>query len=125
MRNPDRIDSITETIRRFWHTVPDWRLGQLITNACRKVNIWDVFFAEEDDLEVGLRALQAEFNNQQEGNYMVVLHRQHCSTIQEAVDAAERNCGGTNFEIRSNPDRTYDLIWSSLEEDANQTGGAK
>ena len=116
MRDPNRIDSFVETVRRCWHCVPDWRLGQLISNACRKVNIWDVFFAEEDELEIGLRAIRAEFEHQQEGKPMIVLHKEHYSTIQEAVDAAEKNCGGTNFEIHSNPDHTYDLMWSSAEE---------
>lgn len=33
MRNPDRIDRMTELLRQTWHKYPDMRLGQLVTNA--------------------------------------------------------------------------------------------
>jgi hypothetical protein len=33
MRDPGRIKPILGTIERLWQQNPDWRLGQLITNA--------------------------------------------------------------------------------------------
>lgn len=32
MRNPERISEILKELEKFWKQVPDWRLGQVISN---------------------------------------------------------------------------------------------
>lgn len=32
MRNPERIPEILKELEKFWKQVPDWRLGQVISN---------------------------------------------------------------------------------------------
>lgn len=58
MRDPERIDLMTEELRKAWHKYPDWRLGQLIANAVRAetgvVNC-DPFFIEDDEMLVGIQ----------------------------------------------------------------------
>lgn len=49
MRDPNRIDTYIETLRRIWKKHPDLRLGQLITNMnTTKVSL---FYVEEDKLD--------------------------------------------------------------------------
>jgi hypothetical protein len=50
VRNPERIDRITEKLRRVWHEVPDWRLGQLVSNLLGN-GPQDVFFPEDTEWE--------------------------------------------------------------------------
>ena len=51
MRDPKRIDEICETIRKEWHKVPDWRLGQLLVNSLRGHRCYpDLFYVEDDEL---------------------------------------------------------------------------
>ena len=50
MRNPNRIYEILNLLRRGWEKVPDWRLGQLIENLKRYINIDDLFYIEDDEL---------------------------------------------------------------------------
>lgn len=121
MRDPNRIDRVIETIRRFWHQVPDWRLGQVVVNAARKVDTWDCFFIEDDALETGVKALAAEYGPQKDElmaleSPMIALNRKTYPTAQDAFEAAQTECGGENFEIRSNPDHTFDLLWTTVEE---------
>ena len=47
MRNPERIDRIIEKLREAWKIVPDWRLGQLVSNL-QGPGVQDVFFLEDD-----------------------------------------------------------------------------
>lgn len=32
MRNPERIPEVLKELEEFWKQVPDWRLGQVISN---------------------------------------------------------------------------------------------
>ena len=50
MRDPNRIDMIIEAVRNEWKKVPDWRLGQLISNISRAAGQPDPFFMEDDRL---------------------------------------------------------------------------
>lgn len=50
MRNPNRIYEILNLLQRGWEKVPDWRLGQLIENLKRYINIDDLFYIEDDEL---------------------------------------------------------------------------
>lgn len=47
MRDPERIDRIAEKLRQAWHFVPDWRLGQLVSNL-QGPGPRDVFFPEDE-----------------------------------------------------------------------------
>ena len=47
MRDPKRIDRIIEKLREAWKIVPDWRLGQLVSNL-QGPGVQDVFFLEDD-----------------------------------------------------------------------------
>ena len=50
MRNPNRIPIIIKKLEEAWKRVPDWRLGQLISNL-RGPGVQDVFYLEDDELE--------------------------------------------------------------------------
>ncbi len=50
MRNPDRIDTVIEAVKREWKQVPDWRLGQLLVNISRAAGWMDPFYLEDDVL---------------------------------------------------------------------------
>jgi hypothetical protein len=61
MRDPDRIDVVLERLRAFWKKHPDWRLGQIMSNAYGAAGASkDIFFVEEDDFLKGLAALEKE-----------------------------------------------------------------
>ena len=120
MRNPNRINGTIETIRRVWHLVPDWRLGQLICNLARDGGAWDSFYMEDDTIEAIARAWLKQ-NEEQHGDVCnIMVNRKTYSTFQEAVDNAVKLCDGQNFEIRSNSDHTYDLIWETIEDGDKQ-----
>jgi hypothetical protein len=58
MRDPARIDPLLDLIREVWTANPDWRLSQLVVNAIRPTEPCpQVFSAEDEKLEAGLRAL--------------------------------------------------------------------
>lgn len=42
-----RIDPIVEKLREAWKLVPDWRLGQLVSNL-QGAGAHDVFFPEDE-----------------------------------------------------------------------------
>lgn len=48
MRDPNRIYEILAEVSKVWHGLPDWRLGQLISNAARSMGYEDPFFLEDD-----------------------------------------------------------------------------
>ena len=50
MRNPDRITPTLAALEAAWRAHPDWRLGQLIVNACpRGAGACPQIFYPEDD----------------------------------------------------------------------------
>lgn len=57
MRDQNRIDTILETISKYWKTVPDWRLGQLISNI---IDTDKLYYIEDDEL---IKLLEEYFNN--------------------------------------------------------------
>lgn len=48
MRNPKRIDPMIEKLREAWKKVPDWRLGQLVSNL-QGAGVQDVFSPEDKE----------------------------------------------------------------------------
>ena len=53
MRDPNRIYKICHKLAEIWSQVPDWRLGQLMTNinqVCKIINDKDPFYVEDDEL---------------------------------------------------------------------------
>ena len=110
MRNPNRIIPTLETIRHAWECVPDWRLGQLIFNLASMCGYGDCFYLEDDKMEEIARFFTAE-STYKNGKTMIV--RKHFSNFQDAVDAALAECDGKNFEIRSNADKTCELIYDT------------
>lgn len=51
MRNPDRIPEILKELEEFWKQVPDWRLGQVISNfSYELMGNNDPFYMEDDKL---------------------------------------------------------------------------
>lgn len=53
MRDPNRIDKFCRILAQYWHRVPDWRFGQLISNvlgAYASENKRDIFFPEDQEL---------------------------------------------------------------------------
>lgn len=50
MRDEKRIDVVCNKINEYWHTVPDWRFGQLLCNLLgEELNGRDLFYVEEDE----------------------------------------------------------------------------
>lgn len=51
MRNPDRIPEILKELEEFWRQVPDWRLGQVVSNLNYEITgNNDAFYLEDKDL---------------------------------------------------------------------------
>lgn len=51
MRNPDRIPEILKELEEFWKQVPDWRLGQVVSNLNYEITgNNDAFYLEDKDL---------------------------------------------------------------------------
>ena len=50
MRNPDRIPIIIKKLEQVWKEVPEWRLGQVISNL-QGPGPQDVFFLEDNEWE--------------------------------------------------------------------------
>ena len=47
MRDPKRIDKFCETLKVYWHMVPDWRFMQLVCNLQAQIGS-DGFYLEDD-----------------------------------------------------------------------------
>jgi hypothetical protein len=60
MRDERRIDRVLNVIGDYWKIVPDWRLGQLITNVFGNR---DIFYLEEEDF---IKAFNEFFNKKGE-----------------------------------------------------------
>ena len=51
MRNPERILEVLKELEKFWEQVPDWRLGQVISNfSYELMGNNDPFYMEDTDL---------------------------------------------------------------------------
>ena len=53
MRDPNRIDYFCRMLAYYWHRVPDWRFGQLISNVLGAYigkTGRDIFFPEDKEL---------------------------------------------------------------------------
>lgn len=51
MRNPERIQEVLKELEEFWKQVPDWRLGQVISNfSYELMGNNDPFYMEDDKL---------------------------------------------------------------------------
>ena len=51
MRNPDRIPEVVKELEKFWKQVPDWRLGQVISNFSYELTgNNDPFYIEDEAL---------------------------------------------------------------------------
>ena len=57
MRDPNRIKPFLETIEKCWGQVPDWRFGQLIENLKRRLDIKDLFYIEDEELEEAIKKI--------------------------------------------------------------------
>jgi uncharacterized protein YihD (DUF1040 family) len=58
MRDPERIKPLLELLEQVWRREPDLRLSQLVTIAAVRGgwnNAADIFSAEDDVVESGLR----------------------------------------------------------------------
>lgn len=56
MRNPNRISETLKELEEFWKQVPDWRLGQIISNiSYETLGNNDPFYMEDTDLLNNLR----------------------------------------------------------------------
>lgn len=59
MRDKKRIPKILKKLQQAWLKVPDWRLGQLISNL-RGTGPQDVFYVEDDEWQ---RLIKEFINN--------------------------------------------------------------
>jgi hypothetical protein len=61
MRDPNRIPKVLAALAKVWYKNPDWRLGQLVVNACgvpgRRDGGPDPFYIEDEALLEGLAGL--------------------------------------------------------------------
>ena len=70
MRDPNRIDNFCRTLAGYWHTVPDLRFGQLISNvfgAYVSKTHRDIFFPEDDEF---LKFFEEYFNEEGSSPYV-------------------------------------------------------
>lgn len=54
MRDPNRISRILELLKEAWKLVPDWRLGELISNLLGPGS-HDIFQPQDEDWEIMLK----------------------------------------------------------------------
>ncbi len=47
MRDPERIDVFCDKLKEYWHKVPDWRFGQLVSNIFGQSDT-NQFYCEDD-----------------------------------------------------------------------------
>lgn len=60
MRDPKRIDEFCEALKEMWHQVPDWRFGQLMSNALGEIYVkhnHDIFYIEDDEMLEDLKEI--------------------------------------------------------------------
>lgn len=53
MRDPKRINEYCERLKVIWFSVPDWRFGQLISNAMTAFmneTKQDIFYPEDEEI---------------------------------------------------------------------------
>lgn len=53
MRDPNRIDKYCDELKAIWHSVPDWRFGQLMSNMLGQFVAdtgQDIFFPEDHEM---------------------------------------------------------------------------
>ena len=50
MRDINRIEPFMNELVEIWHTVPDWRFGQLIENFKTCEQIDDLFYMEDSEI---------------------------------------------------------------------------
>lgn len=56
MRDPNRIQEVLKELEEFWKQVPDWRLGQVISNfSYELMGNNDPFYMEDKDLLTTLK----------------------------------------------------------------------
>lgn len=56
MRDPNRITEVLKELEEFWKQVPDWRLGQVISNFSYELTgNNDPFYMEDKDLLATLK----------------------------------------------------------------------
>ena len=61
MRDPKRIDEFVEVLKECWKKVPDWRFGQLVTNAIGSDPF--LFYCEDDDVLERLKKMFGQNKN--------------------------------------------------------------
>ena len=70
MRDPKRIHEIVKLFECFWHSVPDWRFGQLLSNLSgilfEKNGNRDPFFLEDDKAKELLCQLLQDMSGKEE-----------------------------------------------------------
>lgn len=57
MRDPNRIPVLLDELQKTWKSFPDWRLGQLLSNAARACGKEDPFFLEDNELLESLKSV--------------------------------------------------------------------
>ena len=61
MRDPKRIDKFCAELNKLWHTVPDWRFGQLIYNLLlTQYTSGGVFYTEDEEMLKALKEKMQE-----------------------------------------------------------------
>ena len=63
MRDPKRIDDFCDKLKEVWKNVPDWRFGQLMSNALSEIESrtgQDIFYTEDDTMIAELERLFKE-----------------------------------------------------------------
>lgn len=63
MRDPERITKILYLLAELWKDVPDWRLGQIISNAVCLYEDRDIFYVEDEELIEKLKLLRDNIRN--------------------------------------------------------------
>ena len=63
MRDIDRIDSICDSLKQIWETLPDWRLMQLIVNFQDYIGNDGYYLEDEDFIKTLAEMTGVELND--------------------------------------------------------------
>ena len=77
MRDPKRIDEFCDELKKMWHKVPDWRFGQLMSNALGAVyqrTDRDPFYIEDDQMVEELKKVFDNYFSNANNFYSYVIH---------------------------------------------------
>jgi len=66
MRDKKRIEPFLKKLQLFWEKNPDLRFGQIVYILAEKLNVWDIFFPEDDKWSEAIDKLETPYTKPKE-----------------------------------------------------------